>query len=748
MLAAIRVQAQFWLRDRRTVWALAVLGVLAYFYALQFTQWYLPVNEQMVFSWVCLLLLWVLTRMPRAKVQPWRGLIILVAGFIALRYLVWRTTDTLIYTGPLDFVGLATIYLAELYAIAIYFLGMMINAQPEQRQSPALPADIQAFPSVDVFIPTYNESDEVIRVTVEAARQIDYPRSKLNIWILDDGGTVNKRSHPETGMTAWMRHYRLRRMANDLGVNYLTRSFNDHAKAGNINHALQHTQGDLVLILDCDHVPTQDILQRTVGFFLEDPKLFLVQTPHFFLNATPTDKNLSAVANIHHESDMFYRRIQPGLDFWNAAYFCGSAAVLSRRALDEIGGLSGKTITEDAETAFHLHGRGYNSVYLARPMVCGLSPETYNDFVIQRTRWAQGMLQLLILSNPLTERGLTLPQRLAYLNSSWFWLFSLARITYFLAPSAFLLLGLNVYNASYLQILVYALPYMLSTFVLMHYFYGDSRVTLFSEVYEGVQTIFLLPALIGVMVNPHKPAFQVTPKGSLTEEDHLSPLATPFVIIVAINFAALAVAGYKWVTEPIMRDVILVTGGWCIYNLYLGLVSLGTFWERRQIRSTHRIDTTGEVKVVIPRLGTTLDGSIRNISLYGMGFIVKSEYPLLPNERVHLETRDSLGRLFHFEANIRRAVSRDGYMDCGAHYVEGLTDPADVVRFVYGDSERWQRVWESKEKGRKTLRMLLIVLVTGMKGFYGSGRFLLGNAWRLLRLLWSRRPMTAARGQA
>ena len=195
-------------------------------------------------------------------------------------------------------------------------------------------------------------------------------------------------------------------MAAALGIGYLTRETNQQAKAGNINHALQYTDGDLVLVLDCDHVPTRDILQNTVGQFLADPKLFLVQTPHFFINPTPVEKNLEGRAIPSGESDMFYRRIHPALNFWNASYFCGSAALLRRKYLMEVGGICGTTITEDAETAFQLHSRGYNSVYVNNPMVCGLSPESYDDYVTQRSRWAQGMVQLVMLNNPLTTKGL------------------------------------------------------------------------------------------------------------------------------------------------------------------------------------------------------------------------------------------------------------------------------------------------------------------------------------------------------
>ena len=119
-----------------------------------------------------------------------------------------------------------------------------------------------------------------------------------------------------------------------------------------------------------------------------------MQTPHFFLNPDPVERNLDTFDRMPSENEMFYSVIQKGLDGYNASFFCGSAAVLRRKHIMEIGGIQGETITEDAETALELHARGYHSAYVARPMVAGLSPETFSGFIVQRMRWAQGMAQI------------------------------------------------------------------------------------------------------------------------------------------------------------------------------------------------------------------------------------------------------------------------------------------------------------------------------------------------------------------
>ena len=697
-------------------------GLIAFLlYALEFTYSYFDITRQMYIGWACFLAIVVMHRFRKARRQPYRLVFLALAAFVALRYMQWRTFDSLLYTGPADFIGMSLLYLAELYGFFIYLLGMFISVWPMESPHVALPADHEQLPTVDVLIPTYNEPLDIIRVTATAAAQIDYPPEKLKIYLLDDGSTHAKRNHPETGIAAWERHYALRQVAEELGINYLTRETNQQAKAGNINHALSYTSGDLLLVLDCDHVPTKDILQNTVGHFLIDPKLFLVQTPHFFINPTPVEKNLEGRANPSGESDMFYRRIHPALNFWNASYFCGSAALLRRKYLEEVGGIRGTTITEDAETAYQLHSRGYNSVYVNRPMVCGLSPESYDDYVTQRSRWAQGMVQLVMLNNPLNTPGLSIPQKIAYFNSSFFWLFGFPRFIYFIAPAAYLILGLNVYHASWMQILAFTLPYVFSIYVVMDFLYAGSRQPFFSEIYESVQSLFLMPAVISVLLNPWKPTFKVTPKGLTNEKNYLSPLAAPFFVVIGINVLAMILAWYKWFYEPLIRDVIAVTVIWCFYNLYLSIVSLGAFWERKQIRKFYRIAASGRVVARFPRLGdTAYEGEVHDVSLTGIGFRMK--LPFLPRERdeVLLEVHDSYGRIYRFENRMHSAVKQGDEYFCGSEFIEGRVPYGDIVSYVFGDSQRWQDNWNSKSATQGTGRMLWYFIKTGVLGFVGG----------------------------
>jgi len=714
--------------------ALSVFLIGALVYLMRFSTTYFDHPNQIGLGWGCLAGMFLMHQLKFTRQQPWRLIFIVLSAFVGLRYILWRAFDTMIYTGVLDIIGMSLLLIAEIYASILLFLGLFINSWPLEREPLALPDDTSLLPTVDVFIPTYNEPDDIIRITATAATQIDYPREKVNIYLLDDGGTQAKRNHPENGMDAWKRHYRLRQMAIDLGIGYLTRETNQHAKAGNINHALQHTGGEVILILDCDHVPSRDILKNTVGYFVSDINLFLVQTPHFFINSSPVEKNLDGVANPSGENDMFYRRMHPAMDLWNASYFCGSAALLRRKYLMEAGGICGTTITEDAETSFNLHSKGYNSVFVNKPMICGLSPESYDDYIIQRSRWAQGMTQMLLLDNPLFSKNLSIPQRIIYFNSCFFWLFGFARIMYFIAPAAFLILGINMYNASWLQVVAYSIPFLLGTFLVMDFLYGGTRQPFFSEIYECVQAMFLLPAVISVLLNPRKPSFIVTPKGSTNETDYLSPLSAPFFVIIIINIIALVLSINRWFDDPIMRDVLLVTGAWCVYNLYLALISLGAFWERKQIRKAHRIFASGPVSVYFPRMNTTVVGKICDVSLTGIGFEIELPFTPIKQESATLEVKDSFGREYQFECKIHYSIKRRGGYFCGSEFVVSLTSYASVVGFVFGDSQRWAENWERKAETKGTFLMLLRFLAMGIKAIrVGSFSFLkqaLARLWR------------------
>ncbi len=648
-----------------------------------------------------------------------RTAFLLLATHLTLRYFFWRSLNTLSFHGPVSFAFAIALYLAEIYGITVYLLGVFVNINPLDRQPAALPENEADWPSVDVLVPSYNEDAELLETTLLAATQIDYPADKLHVYLLDDGGTVQKRNDadPAKSKEARERHFELQALCREVGAIYLTREKNNHAKAGNINAALEQIDGELCLILDADHVPTVDILKLTTGWFVRDPKLFLVQTPHFFINPDPIEKNLGVFQKMPSENEMFYGVIQKGLDFWGSSFFCGSAALIRRRCLDEIGGISGITITEDAETALDLHARGYHSAYLAMPMISGLQPETFTGFVVQRVRWAQGMVQIFLLKNPLLKKGLTLQQKLCYLSSSFFWFFSYARVTFMIAPAALLIFGLRVYDANLAQFAAYALPHLLGAIVLSHALYGNVRWTLASELYELMQALFSLSGVVKVLLKPRAPTFIVTPKGEHLAKEFISPLSRPFYALMAICLLAFVGGGVRLALGSGDRDAILITLVWNLFNFLLLLGSLGALHEKRQVRKTPRVLSQQPAELLFGKQETPC--TLEDISVGGAGLsIPPGQNPPLAGQRGLIRiTVPALGKTTLLPAIVRyRGDQRDGSIRLGVEFqARMLTEKRVIIGLVHGSNEPWQRLLDTRGGGVGITRGAGFLIRTGLR---------------------------------
>ena len=330
--------------------------------------------------------------------------LMMMSMFCTFRYGYWRIMTTVRFFqdpgnhwGALDAFFIMSLILAECYAFGILFLGYFQTIWPLRRAPVALPEAPEEWPHIDVLIPTYNEPLDVVRYTALGALNIDWPADKLHVYILDDG-----------------RRKEFEQFAFEAGLGYKIRSDNKHAKAGNINTALKSMTSPYVAIFDCDHVPTRSFLQMTMGWFLRDPKLAMLQTPHHFYSPDPFERNLGQFRVIPNEGELFYGIVQDGNDFWNATFFCGSCAVLRRTALDEIGGIAVETVTEDAHTSLRMQMNGWGTAYINIPQAAGLATERLSAHVGQRIRWARGMIQILRTDNPLFAPGLKFAQRLCY----------------------------------------------------------------------------------------------------------------------------------------------------------------------------------------------------------------------------------------------------------------------------------------------------------------------------------------------
>jgi cellulose synthase (UDP-forming) len=531
--------------------------------------------------------------------------LMIVSLFSTLRYAFWRVTQTwdgITSAGHLhqwDTVLVLLLLSAEFYAFATLALGYFQTLRPLRRRPLPLDADPREWPTVDVFIPTFNEPLRLVRSTVLGALALDYPADRLRIVVLDDGGREE-----------------FREFASSVGVGYIARTKHDHAKAGNINHALTLTNGEFVAIFDCDHVPTRSFLALTLGWLVRDSRLGLVQTPHHFYSPDPFERNLGQFRKVPNEGALFHRLVQDGNDLWNASFFCGSCAVLRRSALLEIGGIAVETVTEDAHTALRMQRRGWDTAYINVPQAAGLATESLAAHIGQRIRWARGMAQILRVENPLCASGLSLAQRLCYFNAASHFLFALPRLIFLTVPLSYLFFGVvNIYGYS-LAVLAYALPHIALSHLTNSRVQRGFRASFWNEIYEAALAPYILLPTLLALVNPRLGKFNVTAKGGVVERSYFDRrVSLPLVLLLGLNVAGLVMAEQRFVTDIVHRDTVVMNAIWTIYNIVILSVAASVALERRQRRSDVRVDVRVPMSLVAG--GAMFEGTATQLSCGG-----------------------------------------------------------------------------------------------------------------------------------
>jgi len=523
---------------------------------------------------------------------------------VSTRYLFWRTTHTLDFDSlPAALLGTG-LYLAELYAWVILVLGLLQTSWPLDRPVVEIEGEPDQWPVIDVYIPTYNESLAIVQNTVFAAMDMDYPRDRFHVYILDDG------RRPE-----------FRAFARQAGCGYLTRADNLHAKAGNLNAAMKKTDGELIAIFDCDHVPTRAFLQMTVGWFQKDARLALMQTPHHFYSPDPVQRNLGNVKELPGEGDLFYGAVQKGNDLWNATFFCGSCAVIRRSALEQTNGFAGETVTEDAHTALKLQRMGWNTAYIGVRLSAGLATERLVLHVGQRIRWARGMTQIMRIDNPLFGPGLNWHQRLCYLNAMLHFQFPLPRIVFLTSPLAYLIGGQNIIHASAALIFAYALPHLFISTMSSERIQGGDRRPFWGEIYETLLAFHLVKPTLFTLLNPRKGKFNVTDKGGLLDQTYFDGTTVRPHVITALLLMFGVVFGFIKLNFPLLFDAqwdtVLLNTAWASFSLLILIAAISVAREQRQVRENIRITAQMPVTLYFDD-GYVVDGTTVDISLGGL----------------------------------------------------------------------------------------------------------------------------------
>lgn len=540
--------------------------------------------------------------------SPRRLLLIRGVALLALAatasYLGWRALATL----NLDAWYLALPMLAfEVHAAV--GLGLFTFSLWDVDRRPAR-RPLARIPSIAVVIPTYNEGPEILVPTIAAAVALE-PAHET--WVLDDG------ERPE-----------VEQLANALGARYLARPTHEHAKAGNLNHALGVIEAEIMAVLDADHVAAPDFLRATLGYFA-DPRVAIVQTPQDFYNVTSFEHGSgTAYGEPFHEQTLFYRLLQPGKNRWNAAFWCGTNALVRMSALREIGGAATETITEDIHTTIRLHRAGWKTVYHNEVLARGLAADDAAQYQLQRNRWGTGAMQVLRTENPLIVPGLTLGQRLGYASTLLGWFDSWRTLGFLLLPPAVLLSGQIPILADGLTFAaVFGVTYALQQLALYLLGRGAYR-PLLSVIFDLVRMSPNFKATLTLFV-ARAPRFRVTPKGRMAaDRGRIDP---PVLLPLSLGVSFVAAGAYA------LHLVGLVDLGYASEWAALGafawlMVNAGLVWLAiRRVRSLRfAAERRSAVRFAVDVQGW-IDGAVAAVQDVSVGgALVATDAPLVERE--------------------------------------------------------------------------------------------------------------------
>lgn len=491
-----------------------------------------------------------------------------VSFLLGLSYLIWRVFFTIDYSSNL--VWPLMLLFAEAYSFVVFAIFAFASINLRQKLPPLSAKDINFFPTVDIFICTYNESETILKDTITGCKNIKYKTNHKNIYLLDDG------NRPA-----------IKKLAADLGVNYITRDSNEGFKAGNINNALKYTDGELIAVFDADHIPVSTFLIELVDYF-KDHNTGIVQTPQHFMNPDPFQKNLVVGKPLANEQDLFFRVIQPGLARWNSAICAGTNFLVRRAPLLEVGGLPHNTVTEDMDLGLRMRRLGLMIRYHNKPLAVGLAPETFKDYLSQRLRWAAGTIQIFLFNRGVFFKNLTGPQKTFYLSGLFYYFFGFPRLIFIMSPILYLLYDIKPLAASFYQVGIFLAACYISKIYFFRKVAAKYRNFVFTDIYETAVCFYLSIAVIKTLINPKNIKFSITNKGVDNSKADLM-LFLPQTILLGFAIASIIVPIYHLYHHIYTISALVVNLVLNIFNIVVLSFAIKVALEKPDLRKDRRI---------------------------------------------------------------------------------------------------------------------------------------------------------------
>lgn len=480
---------------------------------------------------------------------------------LTFTYIIYRIFFTIPTTlGIIALISSILVLFIEIWE-SLDFFAYYLNILCVKKTSPKIPdlSNITQYPDIDVLIATINEHESLLKNTITACKNMSYPdKSKIHIYICDDGNRAN-----------------IKKLAENLGVNYLSRITNKNAKAGNYNHALNHITSPFVATFDADMAPTPNFLLTTLPFFFTGTdEIGFVQLPQSFNNPDIFQLRFKLENKIPFEQDYFYHSIQIAKNTTNSAIYCGTNALFSRKALNSCNGFATGTISEDIATGMMIESKGYKCLALNNVEAYGTAVNDLSGFVKQRSRWARGCVQILKKYNILKNKGLSFKQKIEYLSCISYWFFGVRRMVYLLTPLLFSIFGVIIVDCNLTTFISIWLPtYILKRFTL-DIFEGNKRSSTWNKIYETILTPVLCKEVLKEFFGFGNTKFEVTPKFSqnLKMSKTNKQLLISHLVLLILNILGLIMCLFRIKTSGI--TVYILSLLWIISNIFYLTISV------------------------------------------------------------------------------------------------------------------------------------------------------------------------------
>lgn len=498
-----------------------------------------------------------------------------------ITYLVWRTFFTLPFGEGWFAMTFGVLLLIS--EIVSSFTGVLLIWSKHKEKAVVKPdIPLSRYPDVDVFIATHNEEVPLLHKTVNACVHMRYPdKNKVHIYLSDDT------NRPE-----------VKALADKFGVGYVTLTNNKHAKSGNLNNALNHTNSPLVATFDADMIPYSDFLMETVPYFLETPEgekpVGLVQTPQSFYNADVFQYNLFAERVIPNEQDFFSREVNVLNNAHDAAVYTGSNTMILRRAIEQAGGFPTDTVTEDFELGALINMQGYRNISTLEPMASGLTPTDIPSVMKQRIRWARGVIQSVRNLKLWTNKQLTIAQKMIFLNSYLYWWSFARRLLFITAPILFTVFDIKVVEADFWILLMIWLPRHLLLNQAMQVVSSDIRTQRWGEIQETIFAPYMVIPVLLESIGIKEQKFKVTNKAASRSKKEILYIL-PHLILLVLTIIGLIRFNYgKYGSEMIYGSVVTF---WLLVHLFNLLFAVLFFIGRPLHRKDERFMSHNKIVV-------------------------------------------------------------------------------------------------------------------------------------------------------